>query len=188
MCASGLGHIRHSEVGLQGPQGLIINQLIRIYSPLITVNQRTLRSPYGRCIHLSLDTLLKAFFSIPGSQPAEAHLGWDFCFLCCAPLLTEPWGGFRRCLGALSLEEKAAVSEFPLVPWTRLSRNADLQQHHHVRGGEKWILSVLFPVIIAHCGGEKAERDLCRSRNLSVLTESTMRCMTGSGLGLMLMD
>lgn len=144
----------------RGPQGLIINQLIRIYSTLITVNKRTLGFPYGRCIHLPLDTLLKVFFSIPGSQPAEVHLGWDFYFLCCAPLLTEPWGGFRRRLGALSLEEKAAVSEFPLVPWTCLSRNADLQQHHHVWGGEKCIPSFLFPVIIAHCGGKKAERSI----------------------------
>lgn len=63
-------------------------------------------------------------------------------------LLTEPWCWFWRCLRALSLEEEAAVSELPLVPWTRLPWNANLQQHHHVRGGKKWTFFFFSPLLL----------------------------------------
>lgn len=61
-------------------------------------------------------------------------------------MLTEPGGRFRGCLGAFGLEEEAAMSEFPLVPWTCLPGDADLQQYHHIRRGEKysWLMFVLF--------------------------------------------
>lgn len=72
-------------------------------------------------------------------------------------LLTEPRRGFRRCLGATGPEEEAAVSELPLVSWTRLPGDAHLQQHHHIRRGErsgfishaKWVDSVI-SVILSH--------------------------------------
>lgn len=124
-----------------GPQGFTIisrSEFTQRWSQLIKEGWGSHMT--GASIYLSLQSP----FSSSSSQDASSSKAHFFCVLVVAPLLTEPWGWFRRRIGALSPEEEAAVSEFPLVPWTCLPWNADIQQHDYIWGGETWTFFFLF--------------------------------------------